>query len=287
MRTSFRVAVGLLATCTLGACGKAGNRLLLGTAAKAAGEVSIAIEPLAKLDGKSRDEVFSLRKEKIMLHPELARPDYAPSEEVFALVEDGAPWWGLEGIYFYSSGPRSTEGPSEQSRFLLNPYLLVALKEPLSWQMDKPDGAADYYPRPTSLSWNAKAAAIRAAYNVSNHFDFLAKYNYPHPEGAERQLVLVGYNARDWGFHYLYLDPESSANAAMAQETGQPVEIRQYLHKGGSCGYGRGCNNMSPYQADLFMRVATVPATATIKLWKEKPQSVKTAADATVTLEML
>ena len=46
---------------------------------------------------------------------------------MFGQVEDGRPWWGIEGQYFHGPGQRSIEGPSEESCFVLNPFLLVAV----------------------------------------------------------------------------------------------------------------------------------------------------------------
>jgi len=287
MRIGAILTLASLAWALSSGCGApSGNSLLLGAKTKASAEVAIAPVPPAKFDGKSREELFAMRSRQVLDHPELVAPGYKPRDEVFALLEDGSPWWGLEGVYFYSAGPRSTEGLSEESRFLLNPLLLVAVREPLAWKHDKPEGAADYFPRLLSLSWSPKISAGHATFDVSTHFDFVSRNGYAYPDGADRSLLMVAYNARDFGYHYLALDAVASENAAMLQPTSAPLPIVQFIHKGGSCRFGHGCNNMSPIRRDFLLKVTATPATAVFKLWKSEPASADQAPESTFSLEL-
>ena len=55
--------------------------------------------------------------------------------------------------------------------------------------------------------------------------------------------------------------------------------FRDYIHRGGSCRYKDGCNNISPMQNDLMFSVRRLPAEINIKLWKKKPINKYVKAD--------
>jgi hypothetical protein len=100
-------------------------------------------------------------------------------------------------------------------------------------------------------------------------------------------FALVGYNARDFGYHWLWVDPELSSNIQCVMEPKSATEIRQFIHCGGSCGYPGGCNNMSPGIAELDrMRYTALPAMAYIQLWKNKPSNVQDPPDLTFILRL-
>ncbi len=260
------------------------EKLYLWAAAQTQGETLIALHPVMKLDGDTRRQIYDLRKSELKRHPELARPDYEPNGNIFGAILDGKPWWGLEGIYFYGGGKMSIAGPSEESRFIANPLLLVGIRESVARSGWSPDGSANYYPYPTRLAWNGAAASARATYNVAEHFDFTTNHHYPDDKSHELELAL--YNASDLGFRFFALDRERSKGVALEAHEGRPVMILQYIHCGGSCGYPGGCNNMSPYSADYMIQVPSLPAKAVFKLWKKRPKDVAAPADMTYTIDM-
>lgn len=58
------------------------------------------------------------------------------------------------------------------------------------------------------------------------------------------------------------------------------MTIRSFVHRGGSCGYPGGCNNGSPYQAELdHILVEELPARMVLKLWRLLPEGVGTPAE--------
>ena len=103
------------------------NRLLIGREARIDGEYPIHLNSPADFDGLAFDEVCRLRREAVAEHASLVADGYRPSYGVFGQVQDGRPWWGIEGQYFHGPGERSIDGASEESRFVLNPFLLAAV----------------------------------------------------------------------------------------------------------------------------------------------------------------
>jgi len=102
------------------------NRLATGRQAVTPAAVPMDIAAPAEFDFKSKAEILDWRKEAVMRHPELIQGKYEPSDAVFGQIADRASWWGIEGEFFHDSGAKSIEGVSEESRFVLNPFLLVA-----------------------------------------------------------------------------------------------------------------------------------------------------------------
>ncbi|HXT01359.1 MAG TPA: hypothetical protein VN915_11835 [Elusimicrobiota bacterium] len=259
--------------------------LYLGSAVKAPGEIQIPLAPLAKFDGFTKAQIYDIRRHAIAEHPELTGKSYEPSDYVFGSIEDGKPWWGLEGLYFYGDGPNGNAGPSEESRFLPNPFLLVGIRESMARTGATPDGSTNYYPYPTRLAWNAAESSARVEYSVSQYFDFTANHAYS-PE-YRRQFQFVLYNARDLGFRYFALDRARSKGISLIQDTDEPRSARQFIHRGPSCGVAGGCNNMSPHAKEFLFDVPAAPAKAVLKLWRTKPDDSNAPADMTYTIDMI
>jgi hypothetical protein len=260
-------------------------KLYLGAAAKVQGEIPIPINPLMKFDGYTKRQICDLRKSEVARHPEIVSDEYQPDDRVFRLIEDGKPWWGLEGIYFYGDGMQGIAGLSEESRFIPNPYLLVGLRESVSNRGHQPDGSIGYFPTPRDLSWNASGASAHVVYDVSSHFDFTVNHHYPSQNAHELEFVL--YNADDLGFKYFSLDPAKSRGVQQEASAGIPAPMRQFIHCGGSCGYPGGCNNMSPFAPEFMIQVPVLPAKAVLKLWKAKPETADDSADMTFIIDIL
>lgn len=231
------------------------NTLAIGPQATAE-RVAIELQAPQELDSKSKAEVLELRTEAVWRYPELLAADYAPSETVFGQLADARPWWGMEGQYRHGPGEASLTGPAEESRFILNPYLLVA---------------ADFYGRPeppfsclpVALAWQPAATRADAVYAA----DCVAGM----PGG---QFDLIAYNARDLNLNFVYVAYEDSLNIAHPDPPTEAYAIPHYLHLGNSCGYPGGCNNMSPASPEIDgLRVTGLPARAVVRLWPSRPAS--------------
>ena len=259
------------------------NRLMLGREAKFGGPHLIAINPLANFNFKPRQELLDLRKEFVHQHPELAAPDYEPSS-VFELLEDKKPWWGLSGYDHYGPGARSIEGLSAHSQYFDNPYLLIGLQESfILWDILGAGGESPPHISPASLEWRSDSARATARYEVGDYFAFLSRAS----PGSDRELALVGYNAVDFGFRYLWVNVEKSTNIEWPSDSRYAFRIPQYIHCGPSCGYPGGCNNMSPAQAkNLRFVVKDLPAKILMSLWRDKPLSNDERPDMIFEIEM-
>jgi len=259
------------------------NQLLLGTSAKAHGLHSIQIHPPIKLNFMSRYEVLALRKQYVFEHP-LVSLLYEPSPAIFGGIADNKPWWGLYGLLYYGPGEKGIEGPSEESRFLINPYMLMGVRECNAFITSyTPDGSDSFYPQATELSWNADESSATAKFQVSGYRVHLDKID---AGGDRHALCWADYNARDFALNYFYVDPANSMNLNLGTSVGSLLEIRQFLHCGGSCGYPGGCNNMSPREEQVIFSVPRLPARANIKLWQKRPFSASEKADMTFVIEM-
>jgi hypothetical protein len=112
------------------------NKLAIGEDSTLKDTLNIELQSPAELDFKSKDEVLALRREAITLYPDLMDGNYKPSTKVFGQIVDGLPWWGILGQFYYGKGEQSIAGASEESRFILNPYLLIAADPWWMWDID-------------------------------------------------------------------------------------------------------------------------------------------------------
>jgi hypothetical protein len=261
--------------------------------------VEVPLASPSELDGMSRADVFRFREYAVGPQPALLVGPYQPSAGVFGQVEDRRPWWGIAGQYFYGNGERSAEGPSEESRFIGNPFLLVAAEfvglsiytqgeHPLQWDRARIgdrqllDPNFPFYCRPEGLLWWPRLARAEVTYRLSGHLALLNRWLVRPLSLEDASFDLVAYNARDLGLDYLYMAPQESSHITRAGDKASLAAIRQYLHRGGSCGREGGCNNMSPYVAELSdWQIEALPARAVILLWRTRPGSVSTPADMT------
>jgi hypothetical protein len=295
---SFVVALFFCECIFLCACGAPGaqestgltNSLSTGIAGSAA--VVVPVRWADDLNYKTKAEILALRKQYVGEVPALSGGHYEPSEPVFGNIEDHKPWWGLAGRSVWGRGQRSIEGLSEESRFLSNPYLLVGC-DPASasiWkndaitQKDLADPGFPYAWHLKSLTfWPDRTVAL-AVYLVSEFnqrmFEFKDKLKEPTIVPA---FNLVAYNARDFGYNWIWLDEKNSTHIENVNHPAkEPVRITHMFHCGGTCGFAGGCNNMSPMIPAIDrIKYTGLPAKAAIRLWKEKPSSVDQAPDFT------
>jgi hypothetical protein len=250
--------------------------LALGAAA-GSDAIDIRINAPAELDRLSKTEVLALRQRAVMAYPQVLAGPYTPSEAVFGQIVGSANWWGIPGQFRRGPGPESIEGPSEESRFILNPYLLVA-PEFRDWWPHLTDSEAANFPfvcYPQSLRWIPREARVEASYAAS----CIA-------QRQSQEFDLIAYNARDLGLGFIYVAYEESSNVSKPQAPTQAYENPQFIHKGGSCGYPGGCNNMSPQTPPIDgIQIQALPATVVVKLWRSRPASVGANPDLKYVLE--
>ncbi|MFH1126346.1 MAG: hypothetical protein V1703_04410 [Candidatus Altiarchaeota archaeon] len=258
--------------------------------------LSIPLNQLIELDFKTKAEVYQLRREAVVQHSQLIEKEYTPSDLVFGEIVDGRPWWGILGLSYYGNGEKGIEGESLQSLHITNPFLLVGLDE--GYAHIVPDELnltpQAIYPKPINLIWSADRTWARVTYNITELREIQMEYRFPNALTSE--LEFVAYNARDMGFNYLYIDTEKSSNINLFSKhsllrfilwRNEPVQIKQFIHLGGSCGYPGGCNNISPHQSEFVFRYYHLPARIHLKLWRDKPDDTSQKPDMVYIIDMI
>jgi hypothetical protein len=253
----------------------------------------IILNPPIELDGKSKAQVLSLRKSYVEKYSHLLATTYVPDEGVFGQIEDGLPWWGMEGQFYRGSGPRSIDGPAEESRFLANPYLLVAadfyglyLNGTPTWDTNIVTDHALQQPgfpftcMPRALNWYAKQAKAEVIYNVSECMRKMQAWASGEVTLKGLTFDLIAYNARDMNMNYMFVSFADSHNLEQWQHPTSAFGINHFLHRGGSCGYPGGCNNMSPDTPEISSYwLSGLPARLHVKLWRNAPSAVTQVPD--------
>jgi hypothetical protein len=250
------------------------NALNLGQAAPSS-EIDLVIRPPIDFDFMTKDQVLQLRSEAVYWYPDLIVGEYKPAESIFGQIVDGLPWWGVAGQFYYGQGDESIEGPAEESRFILNPFLLVAAEPHTFWdrsvvsetQIRKP--GFTFYCEPTRLRWRPQAASAEVHYSA----ECAARLGYGY-------FDLISYNARDFNLNYIYVSYSDSVNINKSPQPTGAYAIPHYIHQGGSCGYPGGCNNMSPPTPPIdALEITGYPAQVVIWLWRDLPDSPDESPD--------
>ena len=249
-------------------------------------EIEVQINPPEEFDFLNKSDIYEIRKKFVNAYPSLLKAiysgEYQPSEEVFGQIEDGKSWWGTLGIYYYGPGEKSIEGPSEESRFICNPYIPVALCERWARGITDPEVKPEaIFPRPLTVKWDITQKVVNVKYNVE---DYLKKSDEVGDSKA-RELKLIAYNAKDLGYRYFYIYPDQLENITITPQD-EALLIPQFLHVGTDSGYPGGSNNMSPGYTPLNIELKDLPAKLVIALWKEKPSDLKTKPDFMEIMEM-
>jgi len=245
--------------------------------------IAIPIHEMMEFNFKTKQEMYELRKAFVASQKQFIGDNYKPSDDIFGQIQDGKPWWGILGKSYYGPGEKSISGPAEESRYLTNPLLLVGLDNGKAFIVrHKNIEPLPIYPIPLSLYWGDGVKEAVVKYDVSTYWSGAARVHM-NPEDRPN-FTLVSYNARDLGYNYLYISPEESQNIVSPPS---PAKIKQFIHVGQSCGYPGGCNNISPRQDELIIKVNQLPAIAHIKLWKNMPTDIYAPADMVFIIEMI
>lgn len=236
--------------------------------------VNIEINPLESYNGKTKREMYDIRKSYVKKSLFYSH-GYVPNEEIFGEIEDGKNWWGLEPLVCSHGDEDTTRGVSALSRFINNPDLLVQTYFPFN--LTYYDGVKEYcnskFSRniPTELFYDPKSNTITAKYLMSP-FVYKNTVNYYGLKDIHYPLILSGLNARDFGYEYMHIN--NLYNVRMLNDPNAAAQVHQFrdfIHVGGSCRYNGGCNNMSPRQTELEFNITGLPAELNMKLWKKQP----------------
>ncbi len=261
--------------------------------------LTIKLAPPMEFDGLTRDQIFDIRREAVAHYPDLLGHDYAPSDAVFGQIVDGLPWWGMDGLYYYGTGEQSIAGASEESRFVLNPYLLVGLdfwgwsvfnSSRLQWDTSRitPEMVAqnDFPPvcQAQELIWDNVNRRASAVYDVTACLAEVNRWTVNPVTLQDGYFDIIAYNARDFNLNWIYIWYPTPDYPAVSMGD-DPIKIPHFLHRGPSCEYPGNCNNMSPYvpQLDSYY-LGSVPATVTAYLWEDKPESRNSTPDMIFTI---
>lgn len=241
---------------------------------------NLGVNSLLYLSGKSKQDIYKIRK-KAVANSIFATPNYQPSEEVFGGIESGKPWTSVEPCSETTSSASRIKGYSEESRFINNPNMLVAVEYPFIWNNQPQSWCEDKHNQmvPTSIKYSKSKNEIIVTY-----------YSIPFmaPVGKPWFYDLNGLNARDLGYKYAYIDNSKSTYKPHFTDsrniTNSVIEFQNYIHVGGSCGHSVGCNNGSPRQSflefqDNFTDYNYKNREMYIKLWKKRPNSPNDPAD--------
>ena len=235
----------------------------------------IKINQPTPLSYKTKAEVYELRK-KYVADSVFASDDYEPSEAVFGQIEDNKPWVSVNGCR-YNHEPAVVDGPSEETRFLNNPSVLIGISYPyyLPFQQNNPKCTQIDFP--FKAEYNQKQKEITVYYK-----DELLKY--ANNKYIINEQMLDGTNARDLGYPYAFVSLNKSQNIKFISETNisnSIAEFQNFIHLGGSCAVEGGCNNGSPRQEELVFTKEKQKEQAVIyiKLWKNRPLTPSEPAD--------
>ncbi len=246
-------------------------------------EISLAYNSPVEFDFLTKAQVMALRKEAVLQHQDLIEGTYEYSPAVFGKIEDSLPWWGLKGQFCIGPGQNSIEGPSEESRFLLNPFLLLMLDSTNAFINKDPACFVTEPNPPVSATWYPLKKELVLVYDVSRYFSQCVAL---HGKFCNNQLQLDALNARDFGFSYIYFDPALSKGISALKLANSAFEdvyqLKAFIHLGKSCGYSGGCNNSSPDQPQVVFKQDYYPGELLAALWYQKPRQKDQAPDVTV-----
>ena len=273
------------------------NRLAIGSKAIVQGPLSLAVAGLVDLDYLGKDGVLSLRRDAVLRHAGLLLGEYSASPAIFADIEDGRPWWGLAGRFYFGAGDRSPEGLTQHSETILNPYLLVGddfwHDSPVEWDQGKVTAQSvtqpvfQFLPRLLSLTWWAGESRAEATYDYSGFVERQSPLLDPATSFRDPRLDLIAVNARDLGLSYIHVDVARSVNVGQAGRRTEAAAIRQFFHAGRSCGIQGGCNNLSPRSPEIeALVIEALPARIVIRLWRDRPASVLQRPDFAFTVNV-
>lgn len=235
----------------------------------------LTINPLSSYSGKTKEEILKIRTD--FVNASIFNDDkYSPRDAVFGQIEDKKAWWGADYIICTDKNipaTKSADGNSEESRYINNPNLLVGVQMSKSFIRNKDlndfcnDRTLLFIPQ--NINYDKKNNVIIVTYKVTKNAVKRINKRYI-------QYLLVGLNARDFGYNWVYANnvknifflPENMDSTLLNQK---PQIFKDFIHLGNACKVEGGCNNASPYQPEMSFYIKNLPADMTLSLWKNKP----------------
>lgn len=203
----------------------------------------IHVNPMLPFSGKTKAEIYAIRK-KYVNTSIFSGSDYEPSDEVFGSIEDNKPWISNNVCRDKQDDPMDTTGPSEESRFINNPSILIGLEYPFGFYNVTDHG----YCRTDKTNLIPQIVL----YDPQQKLITVTYMQLPFETNDWTFYDFNGVNARDFGYKYLYLDKSKSTYDITfnnPENISKGVyELNNFIHLGFSCRAKTGCNNGSPRQ---------------------------------------
>ncbi len=239
-------------------------------------DVSIYVQAPISLNGKSKQEIYNIRKQAVE-NSIFRNSNYTLSDEVFGQIEDYKPWISMNVCYIDNKA--DVTGPSEEARFILNPAILVAV-EYVYGAYCKEGG---YVP-------SLQAKSVKYS-KVRNELTVVYEKLPNETLSNSTEYSFNGINARDLGYKYAYIDKSQSTYDLIFTDKDTNIsttiaQFKDFLHTGGSCRHDGGCTNGSPHQPMLDFEnshAKNIPYKQNkviyIKLWKQMPNTLQDKPD--------
>lgn len=282
------------------------NQMILGSKSPVTREYPLKLRTAIELDGKSPKDILSIRQREVARHDQLISPGYSPNPTVFGDIGKTDQWIGTLGKYGYGPGTHAAEGPSESSRLLLNPLLLVGAD---IWPVDpsmnrlriSPNkfGSATlsryrigetrlpFFCEPQRMVWEPQRRRATVTYDVGS---FLSDR-----KGADRKQPMLTtmaqvdfnmLNARDLNFKYCFTSPKFIKNVKVLHAgSGKPSELSDRFTVGALAGPNQTSllANTASWPKGKFLLTGEYPASVEFLMWRNSPEP-DTAPDVRFTV---
>lgn len=238
--------------------------------------LDLRVLPMAELDGGTHADRGALREQALAREPRLkgvipAHYD-GSSRSLWSSVEDKALWNGSVGVFQGTAETQAqtvADGPSLDSVFLLNPFVLGGLTPHFSCFGEKPEGQADWdaSQTPKSVTFDGKGRKLVVAYE---HRGLLPEYT--GQDGAVYHLNLT--NAADLGFNaFAVVSPETQGFRGIDNLAGhsfhfdQVYPLSQVYRTDGVPNSSARLANLQ-YDSEVVV-LEQLPARLTLSFWRD------------------
>ena len=273
----------------LSSCGESPsstNERDVGFHTKAPESVKVELQGLQNYNGKDATHLLANRSKVVQQNANLLKTPYVPTPSVFQ-IDTKSSWWSNKGYFFRSVN--ATEGVSRESAYFGNPLILVCPEFYASSPVFAPTRfpneatAANVFPSylpPASVVITPKEKQEEIVYNVMSHYNMIkSMMKGPWPI-SKMSFNLNAYNARDFGFNYIYVDASKSENLQKCSSDVIPITQAITVRTRQSC--AASCNDINEQDTLKGFALKDLPAKCHVLLWKEKPSSYVAPADMKV-----
>lgn len=245
--------------------------------------INIPINPPTELSYKLKENIYTSRINYVK-NSIFNSDNYQPSDEIFGNIVSGKPWIANDICKDWQTKAYKINGPSEESRFINNPTILVAIEYPFSF--------SNY----NDISWCTDPVSTitpkQITYQKSKNEITVTYEKLPfETENNHSFYMFNGLNARDLGYKYAYIDQSKTTYDKIiftntSNISNEIIEFQNFIHLGSSCQVPGGCNNGSPRQSYLEFKQQDTDYSQSngeiyIKLWHTKPSAPSKKADIT------